>query len=196
MGKTSFTISAICAALLWVGTAHATPRFIDNGDGTISDTTTGLMWEKKTGSFHGGTNCFGPASCKDAHSVNNRYTWSDIGNTPDGSAFTQFLYALNQDVSKTGDNSLGCFANHCDWRLPEIEELEGIIDLNVPRCCSGIGLACIDPIFGPTVTGDYESATTESGSPTSAWFVNFCTGNSNPGSKRFDFYVRAVRGGP
>ena len=27
------------------------PRFVDNGDGTITDNQTGLMWEKKTGTL-------------------------------------------------------------------------------------------------------------------------------------------------
>lgn len=48
--KASLTVIA-CAMLLVVGTAlaQAEDRFIDNGDGTISDTQTGLMWEQKTG---------------------------------------------------------------------------------------------------------------------------------------------------
>lgn len=38
-----------CALLVWVGAAHAqTGRYVDNGDGTITDKNTGLMWEKKT----------------------------------------------------------------------------------------------------------------------------------------------------
>jgi len=49
MRKTSLTAIAVCAKLLWTGMVRAQPRFIDNGDGTISDTKTRLMWEKKTG---------------------------------------------------------------------------------------------------------------------------------------------------
>jgi len=36
-----------CVLLLSVGTAQA-QRYIDNRDSTLSDTKTGLMWEKKT----------------------------------------------------------------------------------------------------------------------------------------------------
>ena len=32
-----------------LGTATAATRFTDNGDGTVTDHQTGLMWEKKTG---------------------------------------------------------------------------------------------------------------------------------------------------
>ena len=40
-----------CALLLCAGTAlgQAEDRFIDNGDGTISDRKTGLMWELEIG---------------------------------------------------------------------------------------------------------------------------------------------------
>jgi hypothetical protein len=49
MKSISLTVISVCATLLWAGAVRAQPRFIDNGDGTISDTKTGLMWEKKTG---------------------------------------------------------------------------------------------------------------------------------------------------
>jgi hypothetical protein len=44
---------ALCATSLWVGAAEA-QRYVDNGDGTVTDNTTHLMWEKKTtdGSVH------------------------------------------------------------------------------------------------------------------------------------------------
>ena len=32
----------------WVCADLQPPRFVDNGDGTITDNRTGLMWEKKT----------------------------------------------------------------------------------------------------------------------------------------------------
>jgi hypothetical protein len=47
MRKTSLTVAAVCATLLWAQMAHA-QRFTDNGDGTVTDHQTGLMWEKKT----------------------------------------------------------------------------------------------------------------------------------------------------
>ena len=63
-------------------------RYLDNGDGTVSDLNTGLMWEKKTGTV-GGPN---PS---DVHDVNNTYTWSTGDNLADGTAFTAFLATLN-----------------------------------------------------------------------------------------------------
>jgi hypothetical protein len=72
--------------LLIVGTLMATGvgsafahRYIDNGDGTISDTRTGLMWEKKTGIVGDSIDCPGSLKCADVHNVNNRYAWSKTG---------------------------------------------------------------------------------------------------------------------
>lgn len=48
MRKINLTLFVLCATLLWVGAAQ-TQRYIDNGDGTITDTSTNLMREKKTG---------------------------------------------------------------------------------------------------------------------------------------------------
>jgi hypothetical protein len=43
------------------------PRYVDNGNGTISDNQTGLMWEKKTDCSIAG----------DIHCVGNRYLWTN-----------------------------------------------------------------------------------------------------------------------
>lgn len=81
--------------------ASASPRFVDNGDGTISDFTTCLMWEKKEDS--GGI-----------HDKDNLYSWSVCDQwpycEPSGTAFTGLLATLNEGT---------CFAGHCDWRLPK-----------------------------------------------------------------------------
>jgi len=34
----------LCLTILWAGVAGADSRFVDNGDGTVTDTRTGLMW--------------------------------------------------------------------------------------------------------------------------------------------------------
>jgi hypothetical protein len=146
-------------------------RFRDNGDGTVTDRLTGLQWEQKTndGSVH------------DTGSI---YTWSDGITAADGTAYTSFLATLN---------SGGCFANHCDWRLPAISELQTILTEPYPCTTS----PCIDQtIFGPTPTvGDWAS-TTYVGNPGDAWSVSFQTGNVFNLTKSAGFYyVRAVRAG-
>lgn len=153
--------------------------FVDNCDGTITDTSTGLMWEKKTD--NGGI-----------HDEDNLYTWLATGTAFDGTASTVFLDTLNTTN----------FAGHNDCRLPKVSrdadtgmpELETIVDLDQDLCDGGFG-ACIDPIFGPTAASDYWSSTTDANNPFSAWFVNFLNGAVNNFDKRFNPHVRAVRGG-
>jgi len=155
-------------------------RYLDNGDGTVSDLNTGLMWEQKTGTV-------GTPNPSDVHNVNNTYSWcindSDNCDTasdlPDGTAFTTFLYGVNGGTSSDGTSTSGCFANHCDWRLPLIEELAGILDFGAPGCGYPTYTGpCIDPTFpGPTQAAGYWSATTYAPPPVSdeedAWGVEF-----------------------
>lgn len=94
------------------GTKHS---FTDNGDGTVSDNRTGLVWEKK--SWDGSI-----------HDVGAFYTW--VGDASwwapsgmDGTMVTIFLATLNTPP---------CFADHCDWRIPNRKELESISNLEGP----------------------------------------------------------------
>jgi hypothetical protein len=181
-----------------VGSAFAQARFTPNGDGTITDNTTCLMWEMKTGVAddsgcpeeighgHCGQRCSSTQKCDDVHDVNNRYQWSQ-GKGRDGGAFTDFLGALNNATSSDGQATTGCFANHCDWRLPNIGEL---------RTIQAPGQnAIIDPVFGPTAHNLYWSASANSGNDRVAWSASFA--QFTPGGNRFKLgydSVRAVRG--
>jgi len=167
-------------------------RFVDNGDQTITDKQTGLMWEKKD-NFGG------------IHDVNgvNRTLWSATDTNPDGDAFTVFLGTLNNGFSTDGTTVTDCFARHCDWRLPTITELQTIIDLNAPGCHTGVGGLCIDAVFGPVNVnslGDYWSSTTDAGTHGGegyAWIVDFYDGFPYTENKVTHLaFVRAVRGGP
>ena len=158
-------------------------RFEDNGDSTVTDHLTGLQWEQKD------TEVGSPTNFADPHDVDNTYTWNTaVGTTPNGTAFTDFLDKLNGGL---GANT--CLAGQCDWRLPTKEELAGIVDLTASGC--GGGDPCIDPIFGPTVSGFHWTATTYAEDPYAAWFVVFSSGNANLEDKGDSNYVRAVRGG-
>lgn len=180
-------------AVLYNGTficKSAMPRFTVNGDGTLTDNQTGLMWEMQTSVCSGEVTCY-----------TNTYSWSSSGSAADGTLFTGFIAGLNggdylspsagQDVS-AGPGS--CFANHCDWRIPTIAELQTIFDLSASGCFSG---PCIDPAFGPTQASLYWSSSAVAGDASYAWFANFTLGFVGHPSefKTNDYYARAVRSG-
>lgn len=124
-------------------------RFMNNGDGTVSDVNTCLQWELKTGAPTALVDCTPdpPGLCPDPHHVNNAYQWcegtfptctDDVNRPPDGGAFTVFLPALNAG---------GGFAGHTDWRLPTNAELQTLVNQFAAGC--GSGSACIEPAFLP-----------------------------------------------
>lgn len=153
-------------------------RFVDNQDGTVTDNQTGLTWEKKT---NGGI-----------HDVNATYSWSTGSPyAQNGTVLTTLLSVLNGGTSVDGSATDGCFAGHCDWRLPTIEELRGILLGQYPCAVT----PCIDPVFGPTQGGGYWSVTTVAGLPASAWDVGIVNGQVTNGPKTGPGYVLAVRGG-
>jgi hypothetical protein len=163
----------------------ATPlaRFVDNGDGTVTDRLTTLVWEKKTTD----------GSVQDEGKT---YSWSTgapwAGN---GTVFTSFLLALD---------SMG-LGGSVGWRLPTIVELETIVldfactgEGGSPTCSCGLN-PCIDGTLGPTKSEPYWSATSHVWLPNNfAWHVHFGSGAANAGFYKTEdhyVYVRAVRGG-
>jgi len=153
-----------------------TCRFLDNGDRTISDLDTGLMWEKKD--TEGGL-----------HDQARTYSWTD--------AMGDWLSQVNGNTfygpggSLTHSPGLGGFK---DWRVPTMHELATIIDPDVAGC--GFGSSCIDPIFGPTAQEHWSSSS--SGSyPGSSHFADFHVPfSAGLADRASSMGVRAVRGGP
>jgi hypothetical protein len=164
-------------------------RYEDRGDGTILDYDTGLQWEKKTSAVGSGPN---PA---DLHDVDNTYVWAEWPYAfPNGSAFYTFLFRLNLSLNHAiGTPSTAGFAGHSDWRLPSIEELETIVDLDAPGC--GSGAPCIDPIFGPTSASLHYSSTGVAENADFVWQLRFSDGGSFFDLKTYSYPVRAVRAG-
>lgn len=158
----------------------ASPRFVDNGDGTVSDKKTCLMWEQKTGTTGAYNVCPGGPTCGAVHDVSNAYAWTTGSPyNPDGPAFFRFLAELNGPSP---------FAGHDDWRLPTITEMQGIVDLSA-------GSPCIDPVFGPTQSLGYWSSSTDQNDPAYAWRVYFGYGYTAAYDKTSGYSVRAVRAG-
>lgn len=156
------------------GVACAAARFVED-ETTVTDNLTGLQWEKKQ-------NMDDSQDFTDPHDADNYYSWSANGSAENGTAFTNFLLTLN---------SGGCFAGQCGWRLPTFYELQTILKAPYPCATS----PCIDPIFGPTVAGDYWTATTFATYTVGAWVVLFSNGVVFTGDKRAINHVRAVRAG-
>ena len=179
------TVNKFKVSLLCTPAFTGTARFVDNGDGTVTDHYTGLQWEKKDGAD-------GIGDDTNPHDVDNGYSWNTTGDAPpNGTVFTDFLGQLNACTTTDGVTITGGFAGHCDWRLPTIVELQTI--LAAPYVCGSS--PCIDPSFGPTIADAYWSSTSDPSIPELAYYVFFANGLVDYNYKDSPFYARAVRGG-
>ena len=154
--------------------------FTDNGDGTITDYTTGLMWEKKDDS--GGI-----------HDAANTYSWSTGTNNMNGTIATTFLATLNGG---------GGFAGYTDWRIPNRFELETLLNIGAVEPSvheafrAGCSPGCKATTCSCTIAGNYWSSSTLLSSPSSAWLVSFDYAAVFVGTKTSTGYARAVRTAP
>jgi hypothetical protein len=142
-------------------------RYKVRDDGTIQDLNTRLIWEVK---------CSG---CGGLHDVSNLYLWS-------GDGTQETIWDWLDDINTEGGTG---YAGHNDWRIPNVRELQSIVDY-------GVFSPSIDPVFTPTAASVYWSSTTNVFVPGLAWGVDFFNGFV-PAHITIDFLVvRAVRGGP
>lgn len=179
-------------------------RFRDNGDGTVTDLNTGLVWGKKN-------NPQKPS----IHRYNLLFSWSqakNVSGTMDGTLKTSFLDTLN-DVRGGGRN---CFAGHCDWRIPNAKELMSILDFagqspmadsafHQPAWCSlQSGAAtcsdltqasCSCTSASNSAFAYWTSTDADPSSASAAFVVDFKTGELRAAGKNEFNYARAVRGG-
>jgi hypothetical protein len=127
--------------------ADTNPRFVVHGDGTVTDTRTGLMWTQATVGKKRLTHADAEKACAKL---------------------------------KTAD--------HRDWRLPTLEELESLRD--VTRHDPAIDIA----VFPDTKSNWYWTSTPAAWSPSSsAWIVYFNYGYAHHYHRYSDAFVRAVR---
>jgi hypothetical protein len=134
-------------------------RFTDNGNGTVTDNLTGLIWLKNA-------NCFGIRTWEEALSDCNGLSAGWCGLT-DGS-------------------SIG------NWRLPQIKELQSIIDYSKYNPALPLG----HPFTNMQIYSHW-SSTTSVNDVDYAWTVYLYNGNVGLKDKSiaFDGYVWPVRGG-
>ncbi len=199
--------------------AGAQLRYRDNGDGTIIDQNTKLMWEKKDqviGGLHNWDNTYpweGTCSNSAATVCGTDADCSDGGTcNVSGGGMTIFRWVAQL-------NTRPCFARHCDWRIPNVKELQSIVDYetylppvdeafnnNCASACTvdGAGYtrecSCTESA-GPS-KGYYWSGSTYAPSPIVqppgsllAWGVLFGDGDVLSAGKTDHDYVRAVRCG-
>ncbi len=156
--------------------AGATLNYVDNGDGTITDRNTGLMWEKK--GDDGGS-----------HDMDNTYAW-----TPGAGSIWEWIGLVNSE-------GVSGFAGHSDWRIPNVKELQSIIDYGRlfpsvdPAFNTACSAGCTVTTCSCTAASYYWSSTTLAGSPPGALLVYFGYGFVNDLDKPVSDSVRAVRGG-
>jgi len=167
---------------------------------TVTDSVTGLMWQRTTDTANDGI-----------RDKDRKYTWSATQDVePSGTVFTEFLSTLNglplhtyqgcsaNDPADPNDLSCSrndyCFAGYCDWRLPESHELLSIIDASQgdPRIDQSL--------FGPTSTDPYWTATRgalrcffPNFTPNPIWALDFDSGNTLCQESSASRPARAVR---
>jgi len=139
-------------------------RFVDNGDGTVTDTCTGLMWQKDTADVNG----------------DGKIEWQDDPGADEPTWCDALAYCENLS-----------FAGHDDWRLPNVRELESLVDYGRYR-------PAIDPVFSG-VPSVYWSSTTFNVTS----FIDYAYSVSHDvstgvfvESKKCQRFVRAVRNAP
>ena len=145
---------------------QSTPNanFIDNNNGTISDTTTGLMWSKCY-LGHSGMQC-------------------EVGGTGSSGNPTQMDW---QAALIAADSSN--LSGYDDWRLPNIKELVTIIE----RSCVGPAInSTIFPRVPMTQTNTWTSSKSNLFNE-QTFVVNFYIGNTSAYSRDTLNYVRLVR---
>jgi hypothetical protein len=170
-------------------------RFVDNGDGTISDKQTGLIWTKdSTPAMPGSAQCS---------------TNKEVRNT------VAFINCLNQRK----------LAGHSDWRMPSILELASLCNKtgDVSRLKQAVSMGnCNDgpvdmqswltqqgftnfPVSGATSGADNFLSSSKSdgplfpGGPAVVWSIDMAKGSiggsANSGSYGAAGYIWPVRGG-
>jgi hypothetical protein len=140
------------------GVEWTNPRFTNNGDGTVTDNLTGLMWLKDGGCL--------------------KNTWSGALNT---------IAGLNNHTG--GNTCTGYTADHTDWRLPNVKELESLINYGVPNTAMRLN----SEGFVNIKSSYYWSSTTPQSSTSGAFSIRMSDGLEIYSSKRSGYYLLPVR---
>ncbi len=162
------------------GVSWPNPRFTDNGDGTVTDNLTGLMWLKDANCIQ--TNY--PGFDKDEIHGDGQVTWQHA---------LDFVSGINAGTYSN------CGGGYTDWRLPNVKELQSLLhyayyDPAVPNTAGTGQWTSGDPFTG-VQSSSYWSATTYASDTSSAWLVRIYVGNVYHNGKSLGNNVWPVRGG-
>jgi len=159
----AFAVPVASAQTCWPDIRRSTPdaRFaVNSAQGTVLDKKTGLTWKR----------------CEEGSSGTDCATRTGLGSMI-------WSQALSHATAST-------FAGYKDWRLPNVKELESLVEV-----------ACDIPAINTTVFPRTPSGPFWTSSPFAhnylyhAWNVDFYHGYSYPDYSYFSRAVRLVRGG-
>lgn len=144
--------------------------YTDNGDGTVTDDITGLMWEKL-------------ADDGSIHDKDTLYTWTDSFTAKIG-ALNTANFAGHNDWRLPNVNEVQSLTNFAASPI----RIDPPFDSGCIASCDGITCSCTRP-------GSYWSSTTYEPATAGAWGSFFDRGDLQFGSKAVGAFLRAVRGG-
>jgi hypothetical protein len=144
------------------GVTWPSPRFIDNGDSTVTDNLTGLMW------------------LKDANCIATQYPSFDTGGTA-GDGLVSWQNSLDFVVGINNGTYSKCGVGYNDWRLPNVNELPSLINAeqsNNSTWLNGQGFINVQLAY-------WSSTTSAANSGSNAWyiFIDGAPGSMFVGSK-------------
>ena len=146
------------------GVAWPNPRFTDNGDGTVTDNLTGLIWLMNA-------NCFGAKSWTDALSDANGLASGSCGLT-DGSSAGDWRVPNIKELQSL---------IHYGFYIPCLPDTAGTGQWTEGNPFSGVQ------------SGNYWSSTACASTTYSAWVVSLSSGRVGGGNQDYDDYVWPVR---
>ena len=169
------------------GVVWPVPRFTDNGNDTVTDNLTGLIW------------------LKNADCIRTQYPGFDTDGTS-GDGQVTWHHALDFVAGINAGTYPNCGAGHTDWRLPNVREMQSLVhygfaDPAVPDTAGTAQLPGPGPDYGngdpfDNVQSDfYWSSTTRASDSSSAWGVLLGDGYVVDVNKASLDYVWPVRGG-
>lgn len=128
------------------------------------------------------------------------YTDTGDGTITDKDALYSWANAFGVKIATLNTTS-SCFAGHCDWRLPNVKELQSIANYqNFNPAVSAVFHTdcvanCTVTTCSCTAASFYWSSTSSAAALSNAWLVNSRHGSMGSAAKAVALHVRAVRGG-